>query len=328
MIEQEKLYTQFKTLINQLSNNEARSIKLIVGISGGADSVFLLHHLAEYNKRENCLKLIAAHLQHSWRGRADEADAAFCQALAKKLDVDFVTMTEQEIPFTKKWNGSLEELGRHQRRAFLFHVMSEHQAHGIALGHNAQDQEETFFIRLLRGASLDGLGGMHLIKNQIIRPLLHTNRDDIEAWLKQAGQLWCHDSDNENRRFLRNKIRHELLPLLRNIDPRFTTTFAHTQEKLRLEQELINLLIDEKFTAIFNSENEGNLSLFKTLPQLLQGHLLKKFFISNKLSFPMSGAFLQESLRFLNSNRGGTHALTTTWGLYKKASTFLLKKYS
>ena len=297
--------------------------RIIVGLSGGADSVFLLHQLVLLSK-STPLNIIAAHLQHDWRGQEDVADALFCKELAVKLGVQFVTKDARDIVIKKKWNGSQEELGRHQRRAFLHQVLHEHNADVIALGHQAQDQEETFFMRLLPGASLEGLCGMQPKDGLIIRPLLEVQRTDIEQWLTSIDQPWCQDSDNTNPRFLRNRIRHELLPVLRNIDPRFTSNFARTLQQLQQEQTLIDELVQSTFEQIFDTDGNGNLPHFKKLSPMLQGHVLKKLFITNGVQFNLSAGFIDEALRFLNSPRGGTHMLGNSWALYKKSDTFQL----
>ncbi len=120
---------------------------VVLGLSGGPDSVFLLHLLADKN-----IKLIAAHLDHEWR--ADSADdVTFCKKLAQKYNVPFITAKASELKRTFKWDGSQEQLGRAMRRHFFATVAAAHATDSIALAHHAQDQQETFFIRLMRGRS-------------------------------------------------------------------------------------------------------------------------------------------------------------------------------
>ena len=370
-----------KQLITKLLESQGgeslKTPRLIVALSGGADSVFLLHLLAQVATTMP-LTLIVAHLNHGWRGAADNADEQFCRNLAQQFNCTFITAHADEIVTTKGWNGSQEELGRHQRHTFLQNTAKQFDALGIAFGHHAQDQEETFFIRLMRGASLEGLCGMYEnshsesrskpfetalpgflrasgieeqnnmtkikdpahpeelrssvskdmsgCKIPIIRPLLHTNRTDIEQWLTTNNQPWCHDSDNTNPRFLRNRIRHELLPVLHAIDRRFEHNFARTVHQLQQEQELIDQLVNKTFAIIFDNNGQGNLDQFKKLHPMLQGHVLKKLLISYKMPFNLSQGFIDEALRFLNSPRGGTHTLGTTWALHKKTISFLLVK--
>ena len=382
MIDFIALQTHTKQLITKLLESQGgeslKTPRLIVALSGGADSVFLLHLLAQVATTMP-LTLIVAHLNHGWRGAADNADEQFCRNLAQQFNCTFITAHADAIATTKVWNGSQEELGRHQRHTFLQNTAKQFNACGIAFGHHAQDQEETFFIRLLRGASLEGLCGMSPISfelqrittpqdkngsrigvrddkevepetsnfpqthpieisvipdhdpgsrasSPIIRPLLHTSRTDIEQWLTTNNQPWCHDSDNTNPRFLRNRIRHELLPVLHAIDTRFEHNFARTVHQLQQEQELIDQLVNNTFAIIFDNNGQGNLDQFKKLHPMLQGHVLKKLLISNKMPFNLSQGFIDEALRFLNSPRGGTHTLGTTWALHKKTISFQLVK--
>lgn len=321
MIDITALQTHIRQLICQLEPDKKGFYKLIVGFSGGADSLFLLYQLTELQKSMP-LELIAAHLEHDWRGKADKDDADFCRILSKKLNVLFVTKKSHDITISKKWNGSLEEIGRHQRHTFLEEIRKEYTASGILLGHQAQDQEENFFIRLLRGSSLKGLCGMQAKDGFIMRPLLGVERKDIEFWLLEKGHQWCHDVDNDNSRFLRNRIRHELLPILGKIDPRFGQTFTRTLLQLSQEQELIDQLTKNTFDSIFDVEQHGDLIQFKNLHPMLQGHVLKKLFISAQFQFTLSESFINEALRFLNSPRGGSHQLNQAWVIRKKGPRF------
>jgi tRNA(Ile)-lysidine synthase len=331
MIDFTALQAHTKQLITELlasqGVNSLKTPRLIVALSGGADSVFLLHLLAQVVTTMP-LTLIVAHLNHGWRGAADNADEQFCRNLAQQFNLMFVTARGNEIAINKRWNGSQEELGRHQRHTFLQNTAKDFDALGIALGHQEQDQQETFFIRLMRGASLEGLCCMDECENNIIRPLLLTSRTDIEQLLTANNQIWCTDSDNETSRFLRNRIRHELLPILHTIDMRFEHNFARTLHQLQQEQELIDELVNNTFAAIFDTTGKGDLTAFNKLHPMLQGHVFKKLLISNKMSFNLSKNFIDEALRFLNSPRAGTHQLNQSWALTKKSSLFFLRSHN
>src|SRR5579872_7038532 len=119
---------------------------LIIGLSGGPDSIFLLHVLASLRQELN-LKLIAAHLDHGWRPDSGK-DGQFCQQATSALGVDLLIRKFSDLGISLKFNGSLEELGRQARRHFFEAVRQQYQAQAIALGHHLQDQQETFFIRL------------------------------------------------------------------------------------------------------------------------------------------------------------------------------------
>jgi len=151
--------------------------KLVVGFSGGPDSVFLLHLLASIRTSHN-ITLIAAHLDHQWRSNSHE-DVVFCKTMAEQLNITFISSTINALQKDFNANGSTEAQGRAARRHFFETVLKEQNAQGIALAHHLQDQEETFFIRLIRGSSLSGLTGMLSRDGAYIRPLLEINKSEI-----------------------------------------------------------------------------------------------------------------------------------------------------
>ena len=154
------------------NNLIAESSKIILGLSGGPDSIYLLHKLASLRNTGTIKELIAAHLDHEWR-QDSAKDVAFCKQACKSLNVPFVSKKLSELNLSFK--GSPEEIGRNARRYFLEQIRTKHNADLIALGHHLQDQEETFFIRLIRGTSLSGLCAMWPKKGFYIRPLLQMN---------------------------------------------------------------------------------------------------------------------------------------------------------
>ncbi len=320
------LLTHTQKLIAALQDaNPTASPIIIAGLSGGADSVFLLH-LLHTATRDTGITLMAAHLNHNCRDTEDARDENYCRNLTFQLNIPFLYSLIDTIESSKKWNGSREEVWRHKRKTFLKNLLVEHNALGIALGHNAGDQEENFFIRLLRGASLDGLCGMSSIDGTTIRPLLETHRSDIESWLTENKIAWFQDRDNDDETFLRVRIRKNLIPIFETCDDRFHTSFLRTLAALKEEKALIQALVDEKFTEIFDANFVANLSKFVALHPHLQGHLLKKLFILQKIQFPLSASFLEECLRFLTSPRRGTHEVTQATTLVKKQNSFFLEQ--
>ncbi len=148
------LYTQITTFSNQ-HNLIPPHATLIVGLSGGPDSVLLLHYLAALAHTHN-LTLIAAHLDHEWRPDSYK-DVEFCQELTQRLGIKLVASKLSDLSLSRKFNGSKEEYARSMRRHFLEQIQHQYHANFIALAHHADDQQETFFIRMMRGTSLSGL---------------------------------------------------------------------------------------------------------------------------------------------------------------------------
>jgi tRNA(Ile)-lysidine synthase len=180
---------------------------VLVAVSGGADSVALLHFLVELAPAWR-LRLHVLHVDHQLRPDS-AADAEFVRALGARLGVpvDVVNVTVDS-------RGSLEAAARESRYAALEAGAARVTAHRIALGHTADDQAETVLMHLLEGAGVRGLAGIPPVRGRIIRPLLEVHRAALEAELRRAAIPWVEDPSNRDPKFLRNRIRHELLPLL------------------------------------------------------------------------------------------------------------------
>jgi tRNA(Ile)-lysidine synthase len=180
---------------------------VLVAVSGGADSVALLHLLSSLAPDWR-LRLHVLHVDHQLRAES-AADADFVRALATRLGlpVDVATVAVDR-------RGSLEAAARAARYAALESCAARVGAERIALGHTADDQAETVLMRLVQGAGVRGLSGIPPVRGAIIRPLIEVRRSALEAELSRVGLAWVEDGSNRDPKFLRNRIRHELLPLL------------------------------------------------------------------------------------------------------------------
>lgn len=189
--------------------------KVVVGVSGGPDSLALLYLLNSLRK-ELKLSLRIAHLDHMLR-RDSHKDALFVKKIAEKLKIP-VTIAQVNVKELIK-KGSLEEIARNTRLGFLFRVAKDTRADKIALGHNLDDQAETVLMRILRGAGLYGLAGILPKRNisgyEVIRPLIEVKREDIDRFLKGKKIEPRIDTSNLKDIYFRNKIRNKLLPLLK-----------------------------------------------------------------------------------------------------------------
>ncbi len=178
------------------------------GVSGGADSVALLHLLNHLRERFD-FELLVLHVNHRLRGAESDGDQEFVHSLAEKLDLPFAV---EEAPIS---SGNLEESARQARREFFQRSRASHRLDRIALGHTRSDQAETVLHRLLRGAGLTGLAAMRFVtKDGIIRPLLTTSRGEVRAWAESEGLAWREDSSNADVRLTRNRLRQKTLPEL------------------------------------------------------------------------------------------------------------------
>jgi tRNA(Ile)-lysidine synthase len=306
---------QFITQHTLVNHNDT----IIIGLSGGPDSVFLLHLLVQLHKHYN-LTLIAAHLNHEWRPEADQEEE-LCRTIAQKNGISFITAKLSQLPHTAKNNGSKEDYARTMRRFFLEQVAHEHGAQKIALGHHAQDQQETFFIRLIRGASLTGLTAMKPLNGLYIRPLLTTNKSDILQWLNDNQITYAIDGSNKSPLYLRNRIRNTVLPALQECDTRFNDNFFNTLNRLQETERFLEKMTHESFTKISCNKNGAitiNTALLATVDSALHHRIIMHWLIAANVTFPTTQSFFDELLRFLLSPRGGTHSIHPQWSIVKK----------
>ncbi len=292
---------------------------VVIGLSGGPDSACLTHLLAQLRESLG-ITLIAAHLDHGWRTTSAD-DALWCKQLAESLNIPFVGKKISELNHTIAYNGSKEAYARSIRRYFFKTVAEQFRADAIAMAHHAQDQEETFFIRLARGATLSGLTGMKAKDGIFIRPLLQTNKTDILAYLCEHNLSYRLDETNESHDFLRNRIRMSLMPQLDATDARMRQNLARTMEHLAETEQYLQAHTRNLFLRV-TTDLDGSLALttqpFFELVPYAQKRILIHFLIQNQVPFTPSEALLDEILRFMKNKRSLTHALHASWNLKKQ----------
>ncbi len=290
---------------------------IIVGLSGGPDSVFLLYFLNDLAKK-GVISLVAAHLDHEWRTSSAQ-DARFCIHLCAKLGIPLVVKKASEINLIYKKNGSKEAHARKLRQVFFTQLLGEYNAHAIALGHHAQDQQETFFIRLIRGTSLNGLTCMKPKNGYYIRPLLETSKQTILSYLHEHNISYVQDPTNTSDDYLRNRIRNKLIPTLAMCDSRSENNITQTIKRLTQADELLSTITLQTFESIATPDgNSIDMKKLLALPLSLQNRVVLHWLIINKVPFTPTERFLQEIIRFLNQPDGKMHALHHAWLITKK----------
>lgn len=213
---------------------------VVIGVSGGADSVALLYVLHSLKGRWK-LMLTVAHLDHMLRGEESQKEAAFVKSLADGLEVPCVIEARDVRAFKNEKALSLQEAARDVRYGFFQDVLKRCSAHKIALGHHADDQAETVLMRLLRGASLKGLSGIPPVREGIIiRPLIQSTKQELEGYLKEKNVPYVPDMSASEPHYLRNKIRHELIPLLqKEYNPKIIPALTRMADTLRQDEEAL-----------------------------------------------------------------------------------------
>ncbi len=220
--------------------------RVLVAVSGGADSIALLLLLHQFAASMD-LSLEAAHLDHALREES-RADARFVAHFCAGLDIPFTLERRDVAGIARQRKANLEEVAREVRRDFLLSTARVRSCPLIALGHHADDQAETFLMRLLRGSGVAGLAGMHMLSPPLVRPLLPFRRADLLAYLQERQVAWRDDPSNRDTAFTRNRIRHDLLPLLETFNPNIIGQLAGLCEQLHQDNEFWSGLVAQELT--------------------------------------------------------------------------------
>jgi tRNA(Ile)-lysidine synthase len=214
--------------------------RVLVALSGGADSVALLFLLRDLEEAGALRVAAVAHLNHRLRGAESDADEAFCVALAGRLNLPVIVEQADVATIARDDKRSLEDAARSVRYAFLERAATRAGADVIAVGHTLEDQAETFLLRLLRGAGARGLAAIHPKAGRIIRPLIDVERADLRTYLARRGEPFREDASNLDVAFARNRVRHELIPLLQSrFSPGVTHVLAREAELARHDEEFL-----------------------------------------------------------------------------------------
>ncbi|MBI4472011.1 MAG: tRNA lysidine(34) synthetase TilS [Acidobacteria bacterium] len=226
--------------------------RVLIGVSGGADSVCLAVILQELG-----YQTAIAHVNHGLRGLASDEDEQFTKRLATKLSMPFFCRR----PSISQTAGNVEEAGREARRAFFRELSSEHGFAKIALAHTRDDRVETFLMNLMRGSGVEGLVSMAPVSGATVRPLIERTRTEIEEYLKLHHQEWRTDATNVDRRFARNRLRHDVVPeLAAKFNPNLVETLSRTVTILGDEDALLARLT-ENWLSENGTKTEGEVLL-------------------------------------------------------------------
>ena len=238
--------------------------RLVVAVSGGPDSLALLHAL--YRLRDEYgLTLRGAHLNHRLRGAESEADAEFAAAAFERLGIPFTLGGVDVAAYRRRHRLSLEDAARRVRYSFLADAAAEHGADAIALGHTADDQAETVLMHIIRGSGLDGLRGMQALDRRTIggrrvalfRPLLDLSRAETEAYCRALSLTPRIDPSNSSPEFLRNRIRLELVPLLEQMNPSMRDALVRLARNATQDSDYIRERADAVWREVAQTVGDG-----------------------------------------------------------------------
>lgn len=229
--------------------------KVVVAVSGGADSVCLFEVLSKL-KNELNIELSVCHFDHKLRGKESRADFEFVQKLAIERGVDFVGGEAKSDNLFGN-----EEDARNARYDFFEKILKEGRGSKIAIAHNKNDFIETFFLRLLRGSGMRGLKSIPSWREKFIRPLLAISRKEIEQYLKQENIVFQTDKTNEKTDYTRNFVRLKVMPLLLKINPNLAETLSGNIASLEEDYDLLDGLTEQSFAEILIFENKKEITL-------------------------------------------------------------------
>lgn len=239
--------------------------KIVLGVSGGPDSLFMLNILNNLKERLQ-IQLVVAHVNHKIRPEAD-SEEQFVKEFCKKINVDFYSKRIEVEKYANNNKIGLEEAGRKVRYEFFEEVLKQVGADKIAVAHNKNDKVETMIMHLLRGSALSGLQGIQpKTNNKIIRPIIEIERKDIEKYCKEQNLEPRIDKSNFDNTYTRNKIRNVVIPYIKQeFNPNFIETMTRLSEVISEENMFLNKLTENEYKKILiqNKEKEIVLDLKK-----------------------------------------------------------------
>lgn len=252
-----------KSFVEQIKNNILeqnlldQNSRIIVGVSGGADSVCLLKVLLDIKDEFN-LTLCAVHVNHGLRGCEADNDQSYVEKLCRDWGIPLKTYFVDIKALSKKLGISEEEAGREARYKLFNKVLQNTGSQFIAVAHNRDDQAETVMLNILRGSGLDGLCGMSMKQGRIIRPLLNISRKQILKYLENNSIHYCTDSSNVSSEYARNRVRNELFPAIKKmfginpVNQLYRLSFLVSEDR-----ELLDQVAKNSYEAVVLSEEDG-----------------------------------------------------------------------
>ena len=289
--------------------------RLIVAISGGIDSVVLA-----YLCKDVSLDIALAHCNFNLRGKESDEDQRFVEALGLKLGIETFVQEFDTKNYAKEHKLSTQMAARDLRYNWFDDLCERLNFDYILTAHHADDNLETFLINLSRGSGLDGLTGIPEIKGNIVRPLLQFARQDIEDFTQEFKIRWREDKSNASTKYLRNKLRHEVIPILKGINPQMLKNFTETLDHLKGAKQIVEDRIDEVSDKVIEVKSNGvylNIDVIKSQnnPKAYIYELLKDY-----------GFKEWNDVNGLLDAQSGTQVFSKGWRLLKDRNHLLLSE--
>lgn len=299
--------------------------KILVALSGGPDSVFLLYFLKKYQKKFR-VELGAFHLNHSLRKSADK-EQKFCGELCEKLSIPFYSEKVDVKSFAKKNKISVEEAGRILRYKFLIESAQKNKFNLIATAHNADDNAETILLNLVKGTGIKGIAGIPVRRENIIRPVLCLRKKEIVTYLEKSKIKFVTDKSNLSLKYERNFLRLKVIPIIeKKLNPQFVNSVLTTSVNLQNFNKYLEKLIvklERKYIDKNNNVIRIKNILFEKEEDLIQSEIIRKV-LSEKFDFSAEQKDVVKILSLRNKQVGKTELLSKKIKAIKERDSVLI----
>ena len=287
--------------------------KVVVGVSGGPDSICLLHVLYTL-KQELGIEIFVAHINHMIREAAD-SETQYVQNFCKKLDIKCFVKKENVTYLAKQQKKGTEEIGRQIRYEFFNEILTETDSNKIATAHNSNDRAETVILNILRGSGISGLKGIEVMREQkYIRPLIDINRTDIEKYCKENGLNPRYDESNDENIYSRNKVRNIIIPYIKKeFNPNIIKTINRLSAVATEENEYIQKIVKKEYCQMATKENENiilDLKKFNDLELVIKRRII--LYTINEVVHTTSGiekVNIDDIIKLCNNNIGNKYIM-------------------
>ena len=289
--------------------------KVVVGVSGGPDSICLLHVLYTL-KQELGIEIFVAHINHMIREAAD-SETQYVQNFCKKLDIKCFVKKENVTYLAKQQKKGTEEIGRQIRYEFFNEILTETDSNKIATAHNSNDRAETVILNILRGSGISGLKGIEVMREQkYIRPLIDRNRTDIEKYCKENGLNPRYDESNDENIYSRNKVRNIIIPYIKKeFNPNIIKTINRLSAVATEENEYIQKIVKKEYCQMATKENENiilDLKKFNDLELVIKRRII--LYTINEVLHTTSGiekVNIDDIIKMCSKNIGNKYLMPT-----------------
>lgn len=291
---------------------------VVIALSGGADSVSLLHAMKQLSGRLG-FEVSACHINHHIRGEESDRDMRFCEELCRRLGIPLV-IREADVPALQQKHESLEECARRVRYDFFAEVSGGKK---LATAHNSNDCAETVLLNMMRGTGLKGLCGVPPVRGNIIRPLIYCTRADVEEYCRSNDLTWVTDSTNLDTDYTRNKIRHIILPEMLKINGSLFPTMNRMERSLRSDSDFLEEMAAK---ALEEARCPGGYSAeaLAALPTPLQSRAIRMIFSAGGIE--PSALRINTAAEILAAGRGKFNPCRGKFFVVKRGAAFVISE--